>query len=127
MTHPGPTLRYSDLGRVGGPAGIGGNTAKSTPWLCHNQKIAVGQCDGPVGKCQASRNNLHQITLPFRAASATLSNVLWRMTAAPKSGDAALPPLIALASCRYADPRSEERRVGKECVSTCRSRWSPYH
>src|SRR3546814_1148838 len=24
-------------------------------------------------------------------------------------------------------PRSEERRVGKECVSTCRSRWSPVH
>src|SRR3546814_17255906 len=23
--------------------------------------------------------------------------------------------------------RSEERRVGKECVSTCRSRWYPYH
>src|SRR3546814_15589151 len=30
------------------------------------------------------------------------------------------PPLILLL-------RSEERRVGKECVSTCRSRWSPYH
>src|SRR3546814_11014493 len=30
---------------------------------------------------------------------------------------------------RYAGgcTRSEERRVGKECVSTCRSRWSPYH
>src|SRR3546814_14724679 len=26
-----------------------------------------------------------------------------------------------------ADNRSEERRVGKECVSTCRSRWSTYH
>src|SRR3546814_4926462 len=26
-----------------------------------------------------------------------------------------------------AKERSEERRVGKECVSTCRSRWSPYH
>ena len=25
------------------------------------------------------------------------------------------------------DLRSEERRVGKECVSLCRSRWSPYH
>src|SRR3546814_2457901 len=25
------------------------------------------------------------------------------------------------------DERSEERRVGKECVSTCRSGWSPYH
>ena len=23
--------------------------------------------------------------------------------------------------------RSEERRVGKECISLCRSRWSPYH
>src|SRR3546814_6494101 len=34
----------------------------------------------------------------------------------------------ALISMRYAlDLRSEERRVGKECVSTCRSRWSPYH
>src|SRR3546814_13618839 len=27
---------------------------------------------------------------------------------------------------QHAD-RSEERRVGKACVSTCRSRWSPYH
>src|SRR3546814_4768231 len=32
------------------------------------------------------------------------------------------------APARMATPtRSEERRVGKECVSTCRSRWSPYH
>src|SRR3546814_11387576 len=29
--------------------------------------------------------------------------------------------------CKFSDMRSEERRVGKECVSTCRSRWSPYH
>src|SRR3546814_14486959 len=28
---------------------------------------------------------------------------------------------------RVNEERSEERRVGKECVSTCRSRWSPYH
>src|SRR3546814_12621713 len=27
----------------------------------------------------------------------------------------------------YGNFRSEERRVGKECVSTCRSRWSRYH
>src|SRR3546814_20225138 len=27
----------------------------------------------------------------------------------------------------FANGRSEERRVGKECVSTCRSRWSPYN
>src|SRR3546814_2317590 len=30
-------------------------------------------------------------------------------------------------SSRKRNLRSEERRVGKECVSTCRSRWSPYH
>src|SRR3546814_19398373 len=28
---------------------------------------------------------------------------------------------------KFRSGRSEERRVGKECVSTCRSRWSPYH
>src|SRR3546814_4018435 len=44
----------------------------------------------------------------------------------------ALIPLTILRALRYdrrpeLDARSEERRVGKECVSTCRSRWSPYH
>src|SRR3546814_3370899 len=36
---------------------------------------------------------------------------------------------VAAARHRRGDAleRSEERRVGKECVSTCRSRWSPYH
>src|SRR3546814_8719090 len=54
------------------------------------------------------------------------------------SSDLALPVIAvsrdaaALAAVRQrhagADlTRSEERRVGKECVSTCRSRWSPYH
>src|SRR3546814_18499307 len=38
---------------------------------------------------------------------------------------AALPALsIAIGELAV---RSDERRVGKECVSTCRSRWSPYH
>src|SRR3546814_18799776 len=45
------------------------------------------------------------------------------------------PPARSLASTKREGPlfdqarsfRSEERRVGKECVSTCRSRWSPYH
>src|SRR3546814_14543765 len=38
-------------------------------------------------------------------------------------------PAVEIALHRRADPeiRSEERRVGKECVSTCSSRWSPYH
>src|SRR3546814_11372039 len=33
----------------------------------------------------------------------------------------------SIASIGFTGVRSEERRVGKECVSTCRSRWSPYH
>src|SRR3546814_20016127 len=33
------------------------------------------------------------------------------------------PPIL----CQGRGSRSEERRVGKECVSTCRYRWSPYH
>src|SRR3546814_5622316 len=37
-----------------------------------------------------------------------------------------LPARDQLLPAERAD-RSEERRVGKECVSTCRSRWSPYH
>src|SRR3546814_19061992 len=41
---------------------------------------------------------------------------------------AGLRGIIAPAAGFGPDPvRSEERRVGKECVSQCRSRWSPYH
>src|SRR3546814_13118836 len=39
-----------------------------------------------------------------------------------------IPPATFVQRIREVVPiRSEERRVGKECVSTCRSRWSPYH
>src|SRR3546814_12015205 len=34
---------------------------------------------------------------------------------------------LLLSGSRFGRFRSEERRVGKECVSTCRSRWSPYN
>src|SRR3546814_3128019 len=45
-------------------------------------------------------------------------------------GDALNMTRLALNLCGYVNGvarRSEERRVGKECVSTCRSRWSPFH
>src|SRR3546814_90498 len=42
--------------------------------------------------------------------------------AASISDKTALEALVA-----QTQQKSEERRVGKECVSTCRSRWSPYH
>src|SRR3546814_21034325 len=40
----------------------------------------------------------------------------WLLSAASETSPGVYPDQI----------RSEERRVGKECVSTCRSRWSPY-
>src|SRR3546814_13378669 len=36
-------------------------------------------------------------------------------------------PHTISSAARPSTARSEERRVGKECVSTCRYRWSPYH
>src|SRR3546814_1478428 len=50
-----------------------------------------------------------------------ISTKLLRCTASARR------PAAARARTRTRKHRSEERRVGKECVSTCRSRWSPYH
>src|SRR3546814_5675487 len=59
------------------------------------------------------------------------------LTGISEQGDAAKYLISAATGGKFADGRgtfsiggahrSEERRVGKECVSTCRSRWSPYH
>src|SRR3546814_12363469 len=49
-------------------------------------------------------------------------------TVTPRRGPAGeLPCGVAGIADRALPGRSEERRVGKECVSTFRSRWSPYH
>src|SRR3546814_17233522 len=42
-------------------------------------------------------------------------------------GQLAVGQLPRLALLGRVPERSEERRVGQECVSTCRSRWSPFH
>src|SRR3546814_13404121 len=47
--------------------------------------------------------------------------------ARPPSTASSLAVMKLLSSDARNAARSEERRVGKECVSTCRSRWSPYH
>src|SRR3546814_15070662 len=39
----------------------------------------------------------------------------------------ALPSVLENGANAIKGNRSEERRVGKECVRKCRSRWSPYH
>src|SRR3546814_12476245 len=47
------------------------------------------------------------------------------LTFKPNTDDMRDAPSIAIVQAL--EDRSEARRVGKECVSTCRSRWSPYH
>ena len=55
------------------------------------------------------------------ATTEMLIGLVVRLEPAVVLADVALPPGGA------SDRRSEERRVGKECTATCRSRWSPYH
>src|SRR3546814_12704812 len=57
--------------------------------------------------------------LEDRAAATSTLGALGRVTVPAKSGN--------VRNISWQSDRSEERRVGKECVSTCRSRWSPYH
>src|SRR3546814_5640907 len=60
-----------------------------------------------------------KMTAVFVQAGASLVVVLFVAWLVGKMGLGADP--------RIENERSEERSVGKECVSTCRSRWSPYH
>src|SRR3546814_3982428 len=57
------------------------------------------------------------------SASRLAAGQQWTKSNSSPNEGTAVPQTIALVD----DDRSEERRVGKECVSTCRSRWSPYH
>src|SRR3546814_19525964 len=56
------------------------------------------------------------------AAKDSYLNIPAIISAAEVTGADAIPPGYGFLS---ANARSEERRVGKECVSTCRSRWLP--
>src|SRR3546814_13984110 len=53
-----------------------------------------------------------------------LENTAWLLGG---KGVGALLSFVYLAIITRTLGRSEERRLGKACVSTCRSRWSPYH
>src|SRR3546814_2630105 len=63
--------------------------------------------------------------LPISAVVEAVLNQLSLDPSAPITLNAQSVPLTEALEQKY--ERSEERRVGKECVSTCRSRWSTYH
>src|SRR3546814_15482191 len=72
----------------------------------------------------------------LRAAAGAMleevAEIFYRAPLRVKTAEAFLDGLVAVDPSRRGAveaqaTRSEERRVGKECVSPCRSRWSPYH
>src|SRR3546814_19768455 len=69
------------------------------------------------------------LSLARAPGTLTAGQVLDNSSTGLKTGTALKPDLVAdgFGVLAANSPRSEERRVGKEGVSTCRSRWSPYH
>src|SRR3546814_1448697 len=73
----------------------------------------------------------HQSAIP-KLAGISLPAVVWRLVQHRLAVEADHPhgvprDAVLIEKTHHSIGRSEERRVGKECVSTCRSRWSPYH
>src|SRR3546814_15296173 len=73
--------------------------------------VAFARADGRV-RFTGTGLITDDLSVPVGDSMATLNIAVGDFTADPGNG---------------LEMRSEERRVGKECVSTCRSRWSPYH
>src|SRR3546814_15064691 len=92
-----------------------------TGWGRAGTVFACEQADaGPDLMCVAKGLTGGALPLAATLASEAIFEAYW-------SDDRA--DMFYHSSSYTANPiaRSEERRVGKECVSTCRSRWSPYH
>src|SRR3546814_14233901 len=78
-----------------------------------------------------SRKELRNAVAKFRVSLRLLFRQINELNLIPIGREHAfgecLSQAIGLRHLTVVALRSEERRVGKECVSTCRSRWSPYH
>src|SRR3546814_2107107 len=81
----------------------------------------VQTCALPIWRFMAILTKRKKMGLLLIAAAVAAAMVIWTWGA----GDEAAATDNAY--IRGDVTRSEERRVGKECVSKCRSRWSPYH
>src|SRR3546814_11657079 len=98
--------------------------------------VAYGWMDLHGGQafpdCASSPPNIASVYRPWATKDGWIVVVMLSQTEFAGWARAIGAPEL-LADPRYADlatrflNRSEERRVGQECVSTCRSRWSPYH
>src|SRR3546814_12113693 len=94
------------------------DVCSSDLWLPEGRMIAL------MGDAELDEGNVHECLL--EGWKHDLRNVWWVIDYNRQSLDAVVSDRLF---GRIDDlfERLEERRVGKECVSTCRSRWSPYH
>ena len=95
-------------------------------------QLAVDAADAELRQAQAQERVLRS-RLPGlkqraqRLAEAAAGGAIDGQAADDARSAVAQAEAEVLAAQATVDVRSEERRVGKECVSLCRSRWSPYH
>src|SRR3546814_11576679 len=89
----------------------------------------------PLAKLKKSPRNARKVphgeaAIEALAASIQHKGLIQNLVVEPEVKEDGTPTgyyLVTAGEGRRLAMRSEERRVGKECVSTCRSRWSPYH
>src|SRR3546814_11612932 len=97
----------------GGNDGSAGFNQPLSPWsICRRV-----ECEGPRSAKQGGEFDTEAVGVARPAGGKVI---------AVADGEATLKTIHRIARNGGGDS-SEERRVGKECVSTCRSRWSPYH
>src|SRR3546814_14321062 len=104
---------------------FGSSSAKRWDLACYGAYAAVKEAIRQLTRaaaCEFAKDGIRvNAILPLADSPA----MAWWTRERPDEAAAfiATVPQGRVGSCE----RSEERRVGKECVSTCRSRWSPYH
>src|SRR3546814_6106463 len=100
-------------------------------WSSDVCSSVLALAEGSAAKVLDVANELAARGLSYSGALGDLAVVLSRIAIQQRipgtipADDPLAEDIISLAGSLHPDQRSEERRVGKEGVSTCRSRWSP--
>src|SRR3546814_13422933 len=88
-------------------------------------EMRISDWSSDVCSSDLTRNPQRNVPIGL-IASLGICTVFYLLVSAGAIGSLGAQPVRGIGG-EVLMPRSEERRVGKECVSTCRSRWSPYH